>query len=74
MRHNVAVFAATRADLSPLAPVLAALEEAPDLDATLIASGTTGNRRFGDPLADLNLSTTTIEHVADDLEARTAAR
>jgi UDP-N-acetylglucosamine 2-epimerase (non-hydrolysing) len=52
---RVAVFAATRADLFPLGPVLAALAEAPDLEATLFTSGTLGDRAFGDPLADLGL-------------------
>jgi UDP-N-acetylglucosamine 2-epimerase (non-hydrolysing) len=67
--HAVAVFAATRADLFPLAPVLAKLGEAPDLTTTLLASGTTGNRDFGDPLADLDLRDIAVVQVADDLAA-----
>ena len=55
MSAQVAVFGATRADLFPLAPVLAGLAEAPDLDAVLLASGTTGQPDFGDPLAALDL-------------------
>jgi UDP-N-acetylglucosamine 2-epimerase (non-hydrolysing) len=65
--RRVVVFTATRADLFPLSPVLAALRCAPDLDTTLIASGTTGNRSFGDPLGDLDLTAVTVERIADDL-------
>ncbi len=65
MSAQVAVFGATRADLFPLAPVLAGLAEAPDLDPVLLASGTTGNREYGDPLAALDLRGVRVEHVAD---------
>jgi UDP-N-acetylglucosamine 2-epimerase (non-hydrolysing) len=64
---TVAVFASTRADLFPLASVLAALAEASDLDPVLFASGTTANRAFGDPLAAIDLSGIRVEHLADDL-------
>ncbi len=47
---RVAVFAATRAELFPLAPVLLALAEAPDLAVTLLAAGP-----LDVPLADLGL-------------------
>jgi UDP-N-acetylglucosamine 2-epimerase (non-hydrolysing) len=65
--HRIVVFAAGRADLFPLAPVLAALAGAPDLAVTLFASGTTANRDFGDPLADLDLDGVDVERIADDL-------
>ncbi len=65
MSALVAVFGATRADLSPLASVLARLAEAPDLEPVLLASGTTGNRDYGDPLAALDLDGIRVEHVAD---------
>ncbi len=67
MTHRVVVFAAGRADLFPLAPVLAALAGAPDLAVTLFASGTTANHDFGHPLADLDLSGVAVERIADDL-------
>jgi UDP-N-acetylglucosamine 2-epimerase (non-hydrolysing) len=69
MTSRVAVFGATRADLFPLAPVLRALAAAPDLDVTLLASGTIGNPEFGDPLADLDLTGVTVEAVAGGLGA-----
>ena len=65
MSALVAVFGATRADLSPLASVLAALAQSPDLEPVLLASGTTGNRDYGDPLAALDLQGIRVEHVAD---------
>jgi UDP-N-acetylglucosamine 2-epimerase (non-hydrolysing) len=67
MSPRVVVFGATRADLFPLAPVLRALAEAPDLDVTLLASGTLGNPEFGDPLADLDLAGVSVEAVAGEL-------
>lgn len=67
MTARVVVFAATRADLFPLSPVLRALAETTDLDVTLIASGTTANRDFGDPLAGIDLAGVTVEHIAADL-------
>jgi UDP-N-acetylglucosamine 2-epimerase (non-hydrolysing) len=67
MTSRVVVFGATRADLFPLAPVLRALADAPDLDVTLLASGTLGNPEFGDPLADLDLAGMTVEAVAGEL-------
>jgi UDP-N-acetylglucosamine 2-epimerase (non-hydrolysing) len=61
MTSRVAVFAATRADLFPLAPVLRALADAPDLEVTLLASGTLADAEHGDPLADLDLAGVAIE-------------
>ena len=69
MTSRVAVFGATRADLFPLAPVLRALAAAPELDVTLLASGTIGNPEFGDPVADLDLTGVTVEAVAGGLGA-----
>jgi UDP-N-acetylglucosamine 2-epimerase (non-hydrolysing) len=69
MSRRVVVFGATRADLFPLAPVLRALAEAPDLEVTLLASGTIGNPEFGDPLADLDLAGVSVEAVAGGLGA-----
>lgn len=69
MTRRVAVFAATRADLSPLGPVVRALALAPDLDVTLLASGTIGNEDFGDPLSGLDLAGVTVEEVAGGLGA-----
>jgi UDP-N-acetylglucosamine 2-epimerase (non-hydrolysing) len=48
---RVTVFAATRAELFPLAPVLRALAEAPDLEVTLLAGDP-----LEAPLADLGLA------------------
>lgn len=68
---RVLVFASTRADLFPLAPVLTALAAAEDLEPVLFATGTTGNRAFGNPLADLEtgggLDGVTVESGAADL-------
>lgn len=63
------MFGASRADLFPLAPVLQALAAAPDLSPTLLASGTTANRDYGDPLAGVDLTGVAVEHLADDLGA-----
>jgi UDP-N-acetylglucosamine 2-epimerase (non-hydrolysing) len=68
-RSRVVVFGATRADLFPLGPVLTALGAAPDLDVTLLASGTVGNPDFGDPLADLDLTGVRVEPLAGGLGA-----
>ncbi len=59
---RVAVFAATRADLFPLAPVLAALAESPDLDVTLLAPGA-----LDEALADLGLAAAgvAVRHLPD---------
>jgi UDP-N-acetylglucosamine 2-epimerase (non-hydrolysing) len=64
---RVAAFAASRADLFPLGPVLRALADADDIGVTLLAAGTTANPDFGDPLAGLDLRGVTVEHLADDL-------
>ncbi len=64
---RVLVFASTRADLFPLAPVLTALAAADDLEPTLFATGTTGNRAFGNPLGDLELDGVAVESGAADL-------
>lgn len=73
MNARVAVFAATRADLFPLSPVLGALAAAPDLDVTLLASGTLGNLAFGAALSDLDqsgaLAGVDVVPVADHLGA-----
>lgn len=67
--HRVAVFAATRADLFPLSPVLSALAAEPDLAVTLLASGTIRNTDFGDPLADIDLTGIEVSWVEGDLGA-----
>jgi UDP-N-acetylglucosamine 2-epimerase (non-hydrolysing) len=64
MTSRVAVFAATRADLFPLAAVLRALADAPDLDVTLLASGPLADPAYGDPLADLDLAGVAVEPLA----------
>jgi UDP-N-acetylglucosamine 2-epimerase (non-hydrolysing) len=66
---TVVVFGSTRADLYPLAPVLRALAAAPDLEPTLLATGTTGNPEYGDPLAGLDLRGIAVERLASDLGA-----
>lgn len=68
MKH-VAVFAATRADLFPLSPVLSALAVAAGLRVTLLASGTMGDPAFGDPLADVDLAGVEVLHLPDDLNS-----
>jgi UDP-N-acetylglucosamine 2-epimerase (non-hydrolysing) len=65
--RRVAVFAATRADLFPLGPVVQALAQQSDLEVTLLASGTIGNADFGDPLAGVDLTGVTVEPVAGGL-------
>ena len=67
MSAVVAVFGAGRADLSPLGPVLTALAGAGDLAPVLIASGTTGDRTFGDPLAALQLDGVEVEDIAGEI-------
>lgn len=69
MTTTVGVFAATRADLSPLGPVLAALARDPEFAVTLLASGTIGNEDFGDPLSGVDLDGVTVEAVAGGLGA-----
>jgi UDP-N-acetylglucosamine 2-epimerase (non-hydrolysing) len=64
---RVGVFAATRADLSPLGPVIGALAHDPAVQVTLLASGTIGNQDFGDPLTGVDLQGVAVEPVAGGL-------
>ncbi len=66
---RVAIFAANRADLSPLAPVVEALVAADDFDVVLLASGTMRNAAYGDPMGALDLSGVEVVWVAGDLDA-----
>ncbi|HVU92165.1 MAG TPA: UDP-N-acetylglucosamine 2-epimerase [Jatrophihabitans sp.] len=64
MTAPVAVFAAGRGELFPLAPVLRELAAAADLAPVLLASGVTADRAYGDPLADLDLAGVLVDHLA----------
>ena len=64
---TVAVFAATRADLSPLGPVLALLDESPSHRVVLVASSAVGSAEHGNPLADLGLHTLEVRWLRGDL-------
>lgn len=67
-RPLVAVYVASRADLAPLLPVIEQLRDDLELDLLVLASGTLGNSKFGDPLADLNVPAHQVIHVASQLK------
>ena len=56
MSRRIAVFTSSRADLGPLGPVVRALDEEPEAELLVIATGTHGMESYGGRLADIRLS------------------
>lgn len=64
MKRRVAVFTSSRADLGPLGPVIAALDDSPDVELVVIATGTHSTESFGGRLGDIRVTgTSTVETV-----------
>jgi UDP-N-acetylglucosamine 2-epimerase (non-hydrolysing) len=63
--RRVAVFTSSRADLGPLGPVVRALDEAPEAELLVIATGTHGVDAYGGRLEDIRLSAASRLEVLD---------